>query len=182
MKNKYLLLITTSHKPSPRTRSFVKDLANTLPSSLRVTRGKKTLVEIGLEAYRFKTRYVFIVNEKRGNPSSIRVYGADYLGKMPRLKHTHTIILGGVKLTRENPESTRAYNPETININYDRCETDKCYKLADLLASIYHEILSDKPDIEIELIEKNYVFFKPLNRLGKICGPILKIKDVKTIV
>jgi U3 small nucleolar ribonucleoprotein protein IMP4 len=176
------VLITTSHKPSQRTRSFIKDLANILPYSYHVNRGKKTIAELGIEAYRLRNKYVFIVGERRGNPSIIRIYKISYESKPPGIKHYASIKLKGVKLTRENPEASRAYNPETINIDYNMCVSEDCFKLSDLLMEIFGEVISEKPDVLIKLgDEKNHVLFKPLNRLGKICGPIMKIIGVKII-
>lgn len=177
------VLITTSHKPSQRTRSFVKDLANTLPFSKHVNRGKKTIDELGLEAYRNKTQYIFVVGEKKGNPSMIRIYKVYFDEKPPKIKHIATLIIRGVKLTRENPDASRAYNPETIAIDYDMCETDNCYKLADQLIEIFHNIISEKPDVTVKLEEtRNIIVVKPLNRLGKPCGPIIRVSGVKVYV
>ncbi len=178
-----LLIITTSHKPSPRTRSFVKDLANTLPYSIKLNRGKKTLFDLGLEAYRNNALYVLIVGERKGNPSLIRIYRLEKTSFYPELKHVASIKIRGVKLTRENPESTRAYNPETIWIDYEQCISDDCYKLADIFIMIYKDkLIEEKPDITLSLKEKdNTIFFIPLNRLGKVCGPIIKVSGVKII-
>ena len=38
-----MMLITTSHRPTRRTRSFGHDLEKVLPNSLYLTRGKKTI-------------------------------------------------------------------------------------------------------------------------------------------
>lgn len=174
------VLITTSHKPSQRTRSFIKDLANTLPFSKHVNRGKKTIEELGLEAYRDKKQYIFIVGERKGNPSIIKIYRVYLDEKPPKTKHVATIIIKGVNLTRENPDASRAYNPETITIDYNACIKDECYKLADILIKIFHETISDKADVIIKLEEiKKFIIIKPLNRLGKPCGPIIRVIGVK---
>lgn len=177
-----LILITTSHKPSQRTRSFIKDLSMTLPYSATVNRGKKTLEELGIEAHRHKARYIFVAGERRGNPSIIRIYRVDTTQKIPKVKHIASIIIKGVKLTRENPEATRAYNPETIKIDYMKCISDQCFKLSDLFYSIYEKIIDEeKPEITLLLEEndKGRIVFKPINRLGKTCGPIIIIKGVR---
>ncbi|MEM4758057.1 MAG: hypothetical protein QXX10_00005, partial [Desulfurococcaceae archaeon] len=41
-----LILVTTSREPSRRTRSFIKELSQTLPYTRVFNRGKRTLVEI----------------------------------------------------------------------------------------------------------------------------------------
>lgn len=176
------ILVTTSHKPSQRTRSFIKDLSMVLPCSVTVNRGKKTLEELGIEAYRHKARYIFITGERRGNPSIIRIYHVDTYQKIPMVKHIASIIIKGVKLSRENPEAMRAYNPVTIKIDYMKCISDQCFRLSDLFYSIYEEIIDEeKPEITLLLEEKNKgrILFKPVNRLGKTCGPIIIIKGVR---
>jgi len=181
---KVLLLVTTSHRPSPRTRSFIKDLVNTLPYAVKVNRGKKTLSDIGLEARKYNANYVFIVCEKKGNPSLIKVYRVNKYVPYPLLSETAILKIAGVKLSRENPESSRAYNPETLYIDYDKCISVNCYQVSDIFTSIYRGFLNpDKPDIKIVLEEVNSViYFKPVNRLNRICGPLIKISGVKILV
>lgn len=178
-----LLIITTSHRPSQRTRSFVKDLANTLPSSIKLNRGKKTLFDLGFEAYRNNALYIMIICEKRGNPSLIRVYKLEKTSYYPKIKHIASIKISGVKLTRENPESTRIYNPETIWVKYENCRSDNCFKLADIIVMIYkNRLKKEKADIIFKLEDKdNITIFIPLNALGRICGPILKVSGVKIL-
>ncbi len=179
MKNT-LILLTTSHKPSPRTRSFTKDLANILLYSIRINRGKKTLNELALEAYRNKAKYIFIVGERHGNPSMIKIYNVYHPPALQILKEWALFRISGVKLTRENPSSSRAYNPEYIDIDYGNCTSDYCYEIADIFIKIYREYLSNKPDIRLILYNKGrHVYLKPYNRLNKICGPIIRFSGVK---
>ncbi|MET1160704.1 MAG: hypothetical protein ABWW65_07070, partial [Thermoprotei archaeon] len=174
------LLITTSHKPSPRTRTFIKDLASMLPFAFKTNRGKKTLEDLGLEAYRRGARYIFVVGEKRGNPSLIRIYRLE-LAEKPHVKHFASIKIAGIKLLRENPEGSRVYNPESICVDYENCRSDQCYMLANIFIEIFHaNIVKEKPDIKLVLEEiNNITIIKPLNRLNKVCGPIIKVSGVK---
>jgi len=180
---KTLIIITTSHKPSQRTRSFVKDLANTLPFSLKINRGKKTIDDLGLEAYRNNASYVFIVGERKGNPSLIKVYRLDKSTTYPSLKHIASIKIIGVKLSREIPEASRVYNPEKLHVDYEGCISLKCYQLSDIFMKIYKEHLdSSKPDLTVFIEERDNVIYLTLrNRLNKLCGPIMKISDVRIV-
>ncbi len=92
-----MMLITTSHRPTRRTRSFGHDLERVFPCSTYVTRGKKTVRELLMEAYDRNYRHLLIVNVWKGNPlklTFIRIDPEDwaYLGY---------VYLHGVKLQRE---------------------------------------------------------------------------------
>ena len=176
------LLLTTSHKPSQRTRSFVKDLTSILPGSTHINRGKKTIEELGLETYRRGYRFFIIIGERKGNPSLMRIYKILPYTKPPEIKHIMSVVIRGITLSRENPEASKVYNPETIGINYDKCEQDQCFKLADLFIEVFQDIITANPDITIMLIEKkDHILFKAVNKLGKTCGPLIRIKGVKFI-
>ncbi|NOZ82239.1 MAG: hypothetical protein GXN98_00230 [Euryarchaeota archaeon] len=63
-----MTLVTTSRKPSPRTRTFSRDLARAIGGRY-LTRGKANLEHV----FSLDERVV-IVKERRGNPSLIEVY------------------------------------------------------------------------------------------------------------
>ncbi len=91
------MLITTSHRPTRRTRSFGHDLERVFPNSLYMTRGKKTLHDLLVEAYDRNYERLLIVNVWKGNPlkmTFIRVEPMDwgYIGHL---------YLHGIKLQRE---------------------------------------------------------------------------------
>ncbi len=63
-----MTVVTTSRKPSPRTRTFSRDLARAI-GGVYFTRGKANLQEVfSLD------EKVVMVKERRGNPSLIEVY------------------------------------------------------------------------------------------------------------
>lgn len=178
----YNLLITTSHRPSYRTRTFIKDFSTALPGTIRVHRGKKTLLELAIEAKRYRVKYIAVVGEKKGNPSMIRLYsiGEGHRYSQDILKHYATIVMKGVSLTRELPDSTRAYNPEKLLIDVDNCITDQCYILGDIFLKIYSDRIDyERYDVKIMFIdEKNVVRAEIRSRLNRVCGPILRISKV----
>ncbi|MDN5358795.1 MAG: small nucleolar ribonucleoprotein [Candidatus Diapherotrites archaeon] len=68
-----MIIITTSRKPSRRTRRFCRELQSVLPHSFYVNRGKASL-RLFAERARTDGYYrAFIVGETKGNPSIIRV-------------------------------------------------------------------------------------------------------------
>ncbi len=67
-----MILVTTSRKPSPRTRSFSRDVARALGASY-FTRGKANLETVFSMVPEEDDRLVMI-KERRGNPSLIEIY------------------------------------------------------------------------------------------------------------
>ncbi|WP_276815022.1 Brix domain-containing protein [Desulfurococcus amylolyticus] len=173
-----MILITTSHRPSQRIRSFVKDLSSVIPYSIRVTRGKKTLEDLVIEAYKNGLSYIAIIGERRGNPSTIEIYKVDSSIMPPSAIRISTLLLSGVRLSRENPESIRVYNPRSVKVEYDQCVTDECFALADILLSITSKAFSHQPDVKIALEESEYVDVEFYSSTNHRIGPSLRIARV----
>ncbi len=67
------MLISTSRKPSQKTRKFCKTLARTTDST-SVNRGKMNMRELLLKALELDEINLAVVNEIKGNPSKITFY------------------------------------------------------------------------------------------------------------
>lgn len=67
------MLISTSRKPSQKTRKFCKTLAHATGFS-SVNRGKMNMRELLLKALELKEVNLAVVNEIKGNPSKITFY------------------------------------------------------------------------------------------------------------
>ena len=67
------MLISTSRKPSQKTRKFCKNLARATGST-SVNRGKMNMRELLLKALEVDEYNLAIVNEIKGNPSKITFY------------------------------------------------------------------------------------------------------------
>ena len=173
-----MILVTTSHKPSARTRSFVKDLVSVIPFSRRTNRGHKTLAELALETKRSGFSYLVLVREKRGNPGAIDFY--EVLGNRlhPETRLVARVVLGGITLSRENPLASRAYGAKSVNIDFSQCISDDCFFLADLLLKVLGSVVSDNYDLKLVLEEEKYIVLKCLNVHGALVGPVLKIARV----
>ena len=102
----YGVLITTSRRPPPRTRSLVKDLIDVIPRSVRLTRGHMSMEELWVKARALGLERVMVVSSKHGNPSLIRIYSVDESG----LGNIVSLRLLGVSLAREYgaPSPSRA--------------------------------------------------------------------------
>ncbi len=92
-----MMLITTSHRPTRRTRSFGHDLEKVFPNALYLTRGKKTLQDLLMEAYDRGYERLLIINVWKGNPlkmTFIKVSPDDW-------RYLGYLYLHGIKLQRE---------------------------------------------------------------------------------
>ena len=67
------MLISTSRKPSQKTRKFCKNLAR-VTDSTSVNRGKMNMRELLLKALDLEEINLAVVNEIKGNPSKITFY------------------------------------------------------------------------------------------------------------
>ena len=173
-----MIVITTSRRPSPRTRSFVKDLSSILPSSPRISRGHKSLVDLAIEAAKLGAKYILLVTEKSGNPRGLIIYGVEEMGHHAVSKRLAILLIKGVKLSRENPESSKAYGVSNISIDYSKCFSDDCFYIADLLVKILGDMVSEKGDLRILLGENKYISIQALNIHGKPVGPLVLVERV----
>jgi U3 small nucleolar ribonucleoprotein protein IMP4 len=169
-----LLLITTSHRSSPRVRSFIKDLVSVLPGAIRIQRGHKTLRDIALEAYRNGLKYALIVKELYGNPRVISLYKVLAEPSVELVKIAD-LVLKGVVLSRENPVSSRVYGVDSLEIDYSNCLSSDCYLLADVLSMIFQPKIRENADLKVVLEEEKYIHVKFKNIHGKTVGPVLRV-------
>ena len=138
------------------------------------------LSEWNLEALRKNIRYIIVVGERKGNPSLLRIYSVGYPIEYRRvLKHIASIVLSGVRLSRESPSSTRVFNPETIFLDINECISDQCLLFADMMYKIFNRVLHEKPDVEVKLCDLDTCFkIEFRNRIGRQCGPVIKVTKV----
>lgn len=66
-------MITTSRKPSQKTRSFGRALERVLPAQY-INRGKMSLREVYLKAKQLRFNKVVVISERNGNPSRLDFY------------------------------------------------------------------------------------------------------------
>jgi len=180
------VLITTSHRPSVKLRVFIKELAQAIPNSIRINRGKKTLQDLYLEALNVNADRLIIAGDFKGNPSTLTLYTVSKGFIKPKtLAH---IILGGTKLLREIKDHVRIYNPSTLGIDITgMVKNDEVLKLTEVLSKGLHGKFVLKPedykkyDVIIEIQSAvdslcKLLFIEP--RTGRVGGPILKVLKV----
>ncbi|WP_448577143.1 Brix domain-containing protein [Thermosphaera sp.] len=173
-----MILITTSHRSSQRTRSFVKDLSSTIPFSEKTTRGKKTLQELFTETYLKGFKWLLLVDERNGNPSRLRFYHVEFKSVKPEGVLAGWATLRGVRLVRENPGAVKISNPSTISVDYGACTRDDCFNLADLFLMVFSKALSNRPDVTVKLEEEKGLGIRFLGKGGVEVGPRLRVSRV----
>ena len=182
-----VVLITSSHRPSRRTRSFLKDLNKVIPNSLRVNRGKKTFDDLALIALNNGLKYVLIVSEVNANPLRMTIYGVNE--KESKLVRLVELRLSGVKLLREIPDSQRPLNIRRLVI--DPKDLDVLSEVSGLDKFLEALRVEIKPVDSIVRVS-DYMLVKPKKLDGdvelsficlgsmKICGPIIRVRRVVT--
>jgi len=175
------ILLTTSHRPSRRVRTFLKELSSVIPNSIRVNRGKKTLEDLFLYALASRVDRIVIVNCVKGNPSSILVYNVDLDSKV--MKRRYLIKILGVKLWREVENNIKIYDPKSICVDVSEIEDDESLRLCDIIRDILHaKLVTDEEmirdfDVKVEIYRRNMKFtirfiHPQTNRIG---GPVIRV-------
>ncbi len=181
------IIVTTSHRPSQRARSFVKELASVLPYAIKLNRGKATIQDLYYEAYSYGAERVIIVGLKKGNPGVLRVYKP---GEPPdeTLQLIATISLSGVRLRRETPGSQRIFQTRRLALDASRVYSEEASQVIDTLAySMLAKILVNPDEdtllnydvVAIAEEQKNLLELSFLcTRTKRVCGPTLRIQAV----
>ena len=182
------VIVTTSHRPSQRVRSFAKDLASVLPEAVRINRGKATLQDLYYEAYARGAERVVVVGMKKGNPGVLRIYKP---GMVPEegLQLISTISLAGVRLRRETPGSQRVFRVKTLGLDARKVSSEEAARVVDVLSKsflakiVLGEDQWERFDVVAVAEEKKghleLTFICPHTR--RICGPTLRITAVTDV-
>lgn len=142
------MLISTSRKPSQKTRKFCKNLVHGTGSNY-INRGKMNFREVLLKSYEVEEKYIAIVNEIKGNPSRITFYSNN--GEI------YLIVLISVSLSNERLHII----PKDLKI------ISKVKKL-DILSKILDLELVDNADNNYILISKDEnEFIAKINFINK---------------
>ena len=174
------LIITTSREPSRRTRSFLKDLVQTIPASIKFNRGKATLQDLASIARRRGAYGVLIVLERKANPSALL-----YTEPTPEgLERKVLLKIWSVSLIREIPDCQRPIGIDKLILNTRSVpEEGLAGEAADALALIFRPILTDKEILDaVEMIvgegEKGVKISFICTSTGRPCGPRFTVLKV----
>ncbi|MDK2790190.1 MAG: small nucleolar ribonucleoprotein [Methanothermococcus sp.] len=168
------MIITTSRKPSQRTRSFVKDLASVLGIKI-LNRGKTPLKDI-LETY----DNFIVVEEFKGNPGKLKFYNTkknEVLSLIIATKLQKEVCGENVgmikKLGAEFDKSTSEYK----NVFYDFL-----FKNLDSFDELNEDDNESSFKVGFKKSSKDdNIFYIQFYKGDKELGPLIKVKSVKII-
>ncbi len=172
-----LVLLTSSRRPSRRTRSLLKDLEGSIYGVVRLSRGHASLKDLNLMAIKLGFKSVAIVSERKGNPGSIEFYepasgGLVALGK---------VLLRGVSLSKELGVKARGSCRELLVSDSAR-NVAGSLELASLLKKGFNLVeVNGRPDkdfIELDFDSASELFILVPRRSydNRIIGPLLRIQ------
>lgn len=173
------VLITTSHRPSKRIRSFVNDLRSVIPNAIRVNRGKMKLHDIMINALKNHCDKIIIVSRWKGNPGKICFYKLSSEGIY--IQVNPIIYISSVKLVREIKGGVY-FKPKEITINVssnNKALNDFANMLSEALDIKKQRQSNCYVTIKIKEIQRFFcVILFVKNDTNTICGPIIKVKHV----
>lgn len=106
------ILITTSRRPTPNIRKFIKQLIAVIPDIRYQLRGKLTLSMLITQAIDFDTEKILIVRSRKGNPGYIDVYQVNHIDKT--LTKFCTMHICGLSMSRTNIKLIPKRKPKHI--------------------------------------------------------------------
>ncbi|MCS7107051.1 MAG: hypothetical protein NZ902_02990 [Acidilobaceae archaeon] len=164
------LIVTTSRRPSKRTRSLSRELALLLGAT-RITRGKKSLSALHAEALRLGAKAVIIIANVKGNPGVLRIYNVSENS----LAEKATFRIEGVSLARE---ARREVPPGAKRLSM---ESDGSPIAREVVASLQSSLPpSDRGEslvLRVEGREERAVVTFLFRE--RVVGPTLKLKPLK---
>ncbi|MHA1583005.1 MAG: hypothetical protein ACTSYM_11010 [Candidatus Baldrarchaeia archaeon] len=185
------VLITTSRRPTRRTRSLCNDLVKVIPGAVKVNRGKMNIKDVAAKTLELNANTAIIISVYRGNPGKIwflQVTEHSYRWVPP------DILLAGVKLQREFGYFKLPPFRKLAVIVPEETK-DELEKLAKALSNIlkvpliytsmdHKELLKQQAkDFDIVLYVDNDPRFKAVIKFiqttdGKEIGPRIRIKKM----
>ncbi len=176
-----MILITTTRRPSKRTRSFIRDLSHVIPASKRRNRGKMSMEDLNGLAIREGAERVIVVGTQMGNPSSLTFYEPS----PSHLRPISSVRLEGVSLRRE-VTSRRAPHVRRLGIAYSHEDLKDGARIlaksfnASILSKGLEDLRSVNCDIAFLLssnggIRGTFYAVRPAEELG----PRMRISEIR---
>ncbi|MHA1639430.1 MAG: Brix domain-containing protein [Candidatus Heimdallarchaeota archaeon] len=128
-------VITTSRKPSQRTRSFVRDLVRVIPWSFHFTRGSCSLNDLAAELTSLGINRLMIIHEKKGNPSLAKFYKL-VNGKL--VERDYRIRIKGIALARELRRGRSIFTKNSKFRVINKCSSDFGEQLYTMLSIFFN--------------------------------------------
>ena len=140
----YRTIFTTTRRPSPRTRSLLKDLVDIIPRAIRLTRGHMSMEELWVEARSREAQRVAVIASRKGNPSLIRFYNVG----VSELEHIASLRINGVSLAREYgaPSPSGASKRASTMLVYLDSEDEVPASVAEILVTALGAAVALRPE------------------------------------
>ncbi|RLF24390.1 MAG: hypothetical protein DRN15_03115 [Thermoprotei archaeon] len=179
------IVVTTCRRPGRRIRSFCNELAAVLPEAIRVNRGKQSIEDLAATALSLGASKVIIVGSRRGNPGRLifMEVGEDYYKWIPP-----KVIIAGVKLAREVPDSVKPPRIVNMVIGCEEEVSDEVKAFAETLAQALELPYCEAADPEdlkgmgnvvlwVSRHSRSLAFIRFFTlRDMKICGPLIRVE------
>ncbi len=142
------MLISTSRKPSQKTRKFCKTLARTTDST-SVNRGKMNMRELLLKALELDEINLAIVNEIKGNPSKITFYS----------NKGEVLLVLLISISMDNNEK--------LNIATSQLKIVSSFDKLNVLSDIFDMELVDRAEDNFIIISRHENLIAKINFVNK---------------
>lgn len=162
------VLISTSLRPTPRIRTFCKDLTSTSLIFQYIARGKMNIPALFGRAFAFSASKIWLVFSKHGNPSAISFYVLEDLN----FKKIGEIFIKGVSLKRELKNiSSKSRKNKYIFVSPP--EYEELHGLYLLIKNALPEIIDkDEPFTELKIIKDKSIILNFIDsETNLLCGP-----------
>lgn len=126
-----VILLTTSRRPTPRIRTFCRELTRSIPNVVRINRGKLSLNGMAEKALEFEADRVVVVDRWMSALGKIKLFKIGLDGLMPV---SPTMYVAGMKLKREF-ESTKNKLIQSLVITMSPEESTEAAKIARSLSN-----------------------------------------------
>ncbi len=162
------VLITTSHRPSKRTRSFIKDLTSAIDGSIRITRGHMSMEYMASLAMEYGIKSIAVMWDRKGNPGLLVGYSV----RDGNLTEVARLNIVGVSLSRELGLRARA----RCKFVMVRGQGD-VVEVAKRLANTFSLELTDRPSGDyLEVRDEGVIVVAPHKYpSGEVAPPILRL-------
>ncbi len=126
--------MTTSRNPTQQIRTFCKDLANTIPNTLRFNRGKSSLTTLAEKALEHQAEKIIIADRWKGGLGKIQLFT---MGETGLEEYRPLIYVKSMKLRREFKHAP-ARAVRHLTIQTEPRVPFEVQKLADVLANFFN--------------------------------------------
>ncbi|MEM1545876.1 MAG: hypothetical protein QXY40_07010 [Candidatus Methanomethylicia archaeon] len=173
------ILITTSHKPSKRVRSFINDLRLVIPNSVRINRGKMGLRNVMITALKNQCDRIVIVNRWKGNPGKICFYKLS--SKNTYIQVDPVVYISSVKLIREIKDRVY-FRPKEIIMDVDS-NNKTLIDFGNMLSNALNIKKQNQTNLYVRIkIKESQNFFCTIlfvkDNTDMLCGPIINVRHI----